>query len=275
MGSFTNIRGGHVYPSLIRSTPPKPIRVFLQDGTSDLDNDRGNWWLANQEMASALRYKHYDYKFVGGTGRHSGKHGGAILPDSLRWLWRTAGPADSCFLFSYFIGNGEDGLHLARSSNGYMWEALGWRQELPRAEGGQVEPDARSVPARRPRRHISPAVEQQLGQPHHRLRLFQRPAPLVGAAGDWRHGARAPGAELLGTRGGLRRGQAAVRDLLVHHDPRPFSPDGRHRRQQIQPPHLLHHHQRLQILHAHAGFSSTAASTSSTPPCSTTEGSIT
>ena len=88
VGSFTNIRGGHVYPALIRSTPNKPIRVFLQDGSNDLDNQYGNWWLANQEMAAALKFKQYDYKFVGGTGQHGGKHGGAILPDSLRWLWR-------------------------------------------------------------------------------------------------------------------------------------------------------------------------------------------
>ena len=90
VGSFTNIRGGHVYPALIRSTPNKLLRVFLQDGSNDLDNRHGNWWLANQEMAAALKFTHYDYKFVGGTGKHGGKHGGAILPDSLRWLWRTA-----------------------------------------------------------------------------------------------------------------------------------------------------------------------------------------
>ena len=80
------------YPSLIRSSPAKPIRVFLQDGSNDLDNQYGNWWLANLEMDSALKFKQYDYKFVGGTGGHSGKHGGAILPDSLRWLWRAAQP---------------------------------------------------------------------------------------------------------------------------------------------------------------------------------------
>ncbi len=92
VGSFTNIRGVYVYPSLIRSTPAKPIRVFLQDGSNDLDNEHGNWWLANQQMEAALKFKKYDYKFVGGTGRHSGKHGGAILPDSLRWLWRANEP---------------------------------------------------------------------------------------------------------------------------------------------------------------------------------------
>jgi enterochelin esterase-like enzyme len=88
IGSFTNIRGGYVYPSLIRQTPPKPIRVFLQDGSSDLDNQFGNWPLANQEMAAALKFAGYDYQFVFGDGAHNGKHGGSILPDSLRWLWR-------------------------------------------------------------------------------------------------------------------------------------------------------------------------------------------
>ena len=89
IGSFTNIRGGHVYPSLIRKTKPaKPIRVFLQDGENDLDNEHGNWPLANREMATALKFAKYDHQFVMGTGKHSGAHGGAILPESLKWLWR-------------------------------------------------------------------------------------------------------------------------------------------------------------------------------------------
>ena len=95
VGSFTNIssgitrrEGGHNYEALIRKTPKKPIRVFLQDGANDLDNANGNWPLANQQMAKALEFAKYDYKFVYGQGFHSGKHGRAILPDSLRWLWR-------------------------------------------------------------------------------------------------------------------------------------------------------------------------------------------
>lgn len=88
VGSFTNIRGGHVYPALIRKTERKPIRVFLQEGSNDLDNLHGSWPLANQEMAAALKFSKYDYKFEYGDGGHNGKHGGAIMPDSLRWLWR-------------------------------------------------------------------------------------------------------------------------------------------------------------------------------------------
>ncbi len=90
VGSFTNIRGGHVYPALIRKTERKPIRVFLQDGSGDLDNLHGSWPLANQQMAAALKFAGYDYKFVFGDGGHNRKHGGAILPESLRWLWREA-----------------------------------------------------------------------------------------------------------------------------------------------------------------------------------------
>jgi enterochelin esterase family protein len=89
IGSFTNIRGGHVYPAQIRKTKPaKPLRVFMQDGRNDLDNLHGNWPLANQDMAAALKFAGYDHMFVLGEGGHSGKHGGAIFPDTLRWLWR-------------------------------------------------------------------------------------------------------------------------------------------------------------------------------------------
>ena len=88
VGSFTNIRGGHNCEALIRKTPNKPIRVFLQDGKNDLDNEHGNWWLANLQMEASLKFKKYDYQFAGGEGGHNGIHGGTILPDSLRWLWR-------------------------------------------------------------------------------------------------------------------------------------------------------------------------------------------
>ncbi|MFO0922404.1 MAG: alpha/beta hydrolase-fold protein [Pirellulales bacterium] len=88
VGSFTNIRGGHQYPALIRKTERKPIRIFLQDGEKDLDNLHGHWPLANREMAAALKFAGYDHQLVMGTDGHNAKHGAAILPDMLRWLWR-------------------------------------------------------------------------------------------------------------------------------------------------------------------------------------------
>ena len=88
VGSFTNIRGGDRYPGIIRKTPKKDIRVFLQAGKKDLDNAHGNWPLANLQMEKALKFKDYDYHFVMGEEGHNGKHGGAIMPESMRWLWR-------------------------------------------------------------------------------------------------------------------------------------------------------------------------------------------
>jgi enterochelin esterase family protein len=88
VGSFVDIRGGDHYPSLVRKGKKRPIRAFLQDGSGDLDNQHGNWPLANQQMAAALKFSDYDYQFVYGEGGHNGIHGGAILPDAMRWLWR-------------------------------------------------------------------------------------------------------------------------------------------------------------------------------------------
>jgi enterochelin esterase family protein len=95
VGSFTNIAsgasgrdGGHNYEAMVRKTPKKPIRVFLQAGANDLDNASGNWTLANLTMAKSLAYAGYDYRLEYGQGFHSVAHGRALLPDSLRWLWR-------------------------------------------------------------------------------------------------------------------------------------------------------------------------------------------
>lgn len=88
VGSFAGIRDGYLCPYLIRKADKKPIRVFLQAGANDLDCGWGNWPLANQEMASALKFKNYDYRFEYGTGGHDDLHAAAIFPESLRWLWR-------------------------------------------------------------------------------------------------------------------------------------------------------------------------------------------
>ena len=90
IGSYTRLRGGSEYPYLIRQTRgnPKPIRVFLQDGMNDINIFEGNWTLANIAMESALMFARYDYRFEMGTGGHTLEHGGAIFPDTLRWIWR-------------------------------------------------------------------------------------------------------------------------------------------------------------------------------------------
>ncbi len=88
IGSFTNIRGGNAYSYLIRKTDRKPLRVFLQDGSGDIDNQFGNWPLANQMMFKSLDYMAYDVRFELGDGAHNSKHGGSIFPEAVKWLWR-------------------------------------------------------------------------------------------------------------------------------------------------------------------------------------------
>ena len=88
IGTYVGLRGGNDCPTLIRKTEPKPIRVFLQDGSGDLNIYGGNWWVANQDMLSALQFAGYDVKHEWGDGGHNGRHGGAIFPDAMRWLWR-------------------------------------------------------------------------------------------------------------------------------------------------------------------------------------------
>jgi enterochelin esterase family protein len=88
VGSFTNIKGGNAYPDMVRKAEKKPIRMFQQDGSNDIVNQFGSWPDANKAMAAALDEKGYDHKFVFGEGVHSGKHGTAIFPDVMRWMWR-------------------------------------------------------------------------------------------------------------------------------------------------------------------------------------------
>jgi len=86
-GSFVSIRGADKFPEMIRKTPAKPLKVFLQSGKKDLNVIFGSWALKNKEMAAALEYSGYDHKFVFGKGGHSLKHGASIFPETLRWLW--------------------------------------------------------------------------------------------------------------------------------------------------------------------------------------------
>jgi len=89
IGSFTGLRGGNAYPSLLRKTEPKPIRVYLADTSGDLDNPFGSWPLANRQMAAALEFMGYDVRFDWAEGyAHDAHHASRVFPDALEWLWR-------------------------------------------------------------------------------------------------------------------------------------------------------------------------------------------
>jgi enterochelin esterase-like enzyme len=89
-GSFVDIRGGGVYPELIRQQDTKPIKIFLQEGVRDGLGGKFSgldWVAGNRAMARALAAKSYDFQFVMGEGSHDVRHAASILPEALRWLW--------------------------------------------------------------------------------------------------------------------------------------------------------------------------------------------
>jgi gluconolactonase len=88
IGTYVGLRGGDRYHTLIRKFEPKPIRIFLQDGSKDLNIYGGDWWMANQTMERALAFAGYEVQHIWGEGAHNGRHGTAIFPDAMRWLWK-------------------------------------------------------------------------------------------------------------------------------------------------------------------------------------------
>ena len=98
IGSFTSIQwkedpnvpdGGQDYPEKILRESKRNLRVWLQDGSDDQENDRyGSWPLANLRMANALKLKEYDFHFSFGKGAHNSGEGAAEFPEEMIWLWR-------------------------------------------------------------------------------------------------------------------------------------------------------------------------------------------
>lgn len=98
IGSFTAIQwhedpavadGGQDYPEKVLREPHRNVRVWIEDGNNDQENERyGSWPLANIRMANALKLKGYDFRLSFGTETHNQKHGGAEFAEEMTWLWR-------------------------------------------------------------------------------------------------------------------------------------------------------------------------------------------
>ncbi len=88
IGTYVGLRGADEYPILVRKFEPKPLRVFLQDGSYDLNIYAGDWWIVNQAMQRSFAFAGYEHSFVWGEGGHNGKQGTAVFPDAMRYLWK-------------------------------------------------------------------------------------------------------------------------------------------------------------------------------------------
>jgi enterochelin esterase-like enzyme len=105
IGSFTSIQwqraengltkkdGGEIFPYLIRKSPKKNIRVWMQDGFGDLENDHGSWPATNLALVNSLKLKGYDFQMSWGNGSHSRNGGNVEMAEEMIWLWRGYDPA--------------------------------------------------------------------------------------------------------------------------------------------------------------------------------------
>ena len=131
IGTFVGMRGGDSYAVLVRKTEPKPIRIFMQDGSNDelttFLGEVGSWWMSNQTMERALEFAGYQVEHVWGSGSHDPRHATAVFPDAMRWLWQdwpqpiTVGDSQNVFLKAILQpGQGWESIAGSYQSNGAM-----------------------------------------------------------------------------------------------------------------------------------------------------------
>ncbi len=154
IGTYVGLRGADRYDILIRKQEPKPIRIFLQDGSGDLDIYAGDWWKANESMERALTFAGYDVRHAWGTGGHNGQHGTAIFPEAMRWLWRDypatvkAGKTKNQFLNDILLDD-DKGWELVGENYGFTeGMAVNTRgevffQDIPNSKTYKIAPDGK------------------------------------------------------------------------------------------------------------------------------------
>jgi len=197
-GYFINIMGGHNYPYLIRTSPRKPIRLWVQSGEHDADIPCGNVALANQSIGAALDYAGYDHCFEFGKGGHSLAHGGAQFAAAVEWIWRTGGfsgedkAADTAAIHEAipkYKAITKDAIEALAQM--YLANEVPPLQEEPEPEEGP-EPEPKEAPLPEARsRGASEAIPQtararapsEPGSTQTRSRTLSAPAPVSAESG--------------------------------------------------------------------------------------------
>ncbi len=155
IGTYVGLRGADRYSTLIRKYEPKPLRIFLQDGTNDLNIYAGDWWKANETMERALSFSGYELNHIWGADGHNGNQGTSIFPAAMRWLWKdwpkpvTTGATKNQYLNDVLI-TGED---WELAGEGYTFtegtaaNASGtvFFQDIPNSKTYKITPDGKLV----------------------------------------------------------------------------------------------------------------------------------
>lgn len=177
IGTYVGLRGGNNYPTLVRKFEPKPIRIFLQDGSKDQNIYGGDWWMANLEMERALTFAGYEVNHAWGEGGHDGKHATEIFPDAMRLLWKDW-PAVKA-------GGGSPQLRdVVRAGEDWQLVAEGYKFTEGPAANAAGEVFFNDVPASRPIRFLSTAGSASSSRTP--MAAMVRPSVPMAACMPWR-----------------------------------------------------------------------------------------
>lgn len=129
IGSYTSIQwrpdekleGGNVYPFKVRKEPKRNIRVWLSDGSDDLENSHGSWPLQNIQMANSLKMMGYDFHFRFSSSAHNSAQEAVDLAESLTWLWRGYDPTKTSEQFEQDPAEMAKPLFRVRIANRDAW----------------------------------------------------------------------------------------------------------------------------------------------------------
>ncbi|MEL0456480.1 prolyl oligopeptidase family serine peptidase [Flavobacteriaceae bacterium SZ-1-7] len=132
-GSKVNLLGKNPSKELIekysnekqvdKNTPPTILIHATDDGAVPVENSI-NYYMALKENKVPAEMHIYEN---GGHGFGLGRFGTHLNWPKACEEWLIANkfvPEKEVYMFSYFKGNGEDGLHLAYSEDGYKWKSL-------------------------------------------------------------------------------------------------------------------------------------------------------
>tara|TARA_R110002050_G_scaffold261556_1_gene401663 strand:- start:161729 stop:163525 length:1797 start_codon:yes stop_codon:yes gene_type:complete len=133
-GSKVNLLGENPSEALIETysnekqidanTPPPTILIHATDDRSVPVENSINYYLALKENKVPAEMHIYEN---GGHGFGLGRFGTHLNWPKACENWLIANkfiPEKEVYMFSYFKGNGEDGLHFAYSEDGYKWKSL-------------------------------------------------------------------------------------------------------------------------------------------------------
>jgi enterochelin esterase-like enzyme len=129
IGSYTSIQwrpeekldGGNLYPFMVRKMPKRNIRVWMSDGTDDLENTHGSWPLQAIQLANSLKMREYDFHFRFGLATHDSAQAAIDLPESLMWLWRGYDPAKTSAEFTMDPAEKDKPYYRVTISNREAW----------------------------------------------------------------------------------------------------------------------------------------------------------